>query len=92
MNIGETLRERIRVNLLRQMHMMHPLAMRLDDLHTGLTLDGIAMDANQVASELDALVELSFATVKRDALNAAIYRWKLTEGGRVLLHEKGFAE
>lgn len=83
-------RERVRVNLLRQMDRVHPLSLTVAHLHEGLVIEGLATFIEDVRSELEALEEAGLVKSAGDPLNNAILRYKRTEAGRVALVNRGF--
>jgi DNA-binding MarR family transcriptional regulator len=91
MKLNEAMIEHVRISLLRQLHASHPNSMRVSDLHLGLTIAQIAIDEDQVKSQLDALQEVDFVSTAPDPINRTIHRWRLREAGRVYLSERGLA-
>jgi len=83
--------ERVRIQLLQQLHAVHPLSMQTAELHLGLSIAQVIIDADQVESELLALEEAGFVTQDRDPINRTRKRWKRTEGGRVYLADRNLA-
>lgn len=87
-----TLRPQLIICLLRQLHEVHPLKLRIVDLKTGCDAMGFpGQDERALASVLDDMASQtpSLVEVCRDPFDAAVKRFKRTEAARVLLAEHG---
>lgn len=80
---------RIRERLLKTLHAVHPTALKTPVLHDGVIADGLQCSEGETLSQLDSLEETGLVSKRRDDLNPAIIRWKLTEKGRVALVDMG---
>jgi DNA-binding HxlR family transcriptional regulator len=82
---------RIRIDILRQLHAVHPGTLNAGHLHTGLQHNRLACPEQQVESQLLALEEAGQVKRKASPVNGAVKEWQLTEAGRLVLVDLNFA-
>lgn len=84
------LRPQLIVCLLRQLHQVHPVKLRIVDLVSGCDAMGFpGQDEKSLASVLEDMQDKALVERFDDPLDASVKRFKRTEAARVLLAEHG---
>lgn len=85
-----THRSKLISDLLLQMHTVHPVALRVCDLHTGALATGHPAETlESIKSVLADMAEKGLCAESSDLLDASVKRYKRTEAGRVALADLG---
>lgn len=84
-------RENLRLLLLTALNAARPYAVEADALRLGLSPQFRSLDATELRSEIDYLVEKGFAVQEGKAISPENKEWKITAAGRDFLAMEGLA-
>lgn len=85
----EQTRERLRLNLLRQLHAVHPFGLTAAHLMEGATLDMFVVAEHEIAFELRAMAELALVELVDATVASGLVKWRRTAQGKACLVQAG---